>query len=326
MSIVTVEGTRLSHDYPFDPSYAYTLDQLLAVEPPVEPPDFTNFWRARHARAVLISPRPKLSDTGRKLGAWRLCDLHYSSTDAIKIGGWALVPDSASAPTRGFVVGHGYGGRMGPEISLPFTDAVILFPCFRGLGRSTTPEIPCDPQLHVVHELEDRDRYVLAGCVDDFWLAVSALLELFPSTAGAVGALGVSFSGGITMLAAPWDSRIRRVHVEVPTFGHQALRLALPTTGSGAGLQAYAGINATAVARTLPYFDAAVAARHFKVPVQCACACFDPAVAPPGQFAIYNALPPDLRQLVVLVAGHHHFAGLADQEAALLGKVNLFFS
>lgn len=326
MPNTTAGGPSLSHDYAFDPSYGYSLPQLLAVEPPPGPPDFAEFWRARHARALQIAPGARLTETGRKLGPWRVLDLHYHSTDSVEISGWALVPDRAAAPTRGFVVGHGYGGRSGPDIPPPFPDAVLLFPCARGLGRSTRPDIPAEPRRHVVHHIADRDRYVLAGCVDDLWLAVSALLELFPSTIGAVGVLGVSFSGGITLLATPWDARITRAHVEVPTFGHQPLRLALPTTGSGAGVQAYASTHAAELAQTLPYFDAAVAARHVRVPVQCACACFDPAVAPPGQFAIYNALPPALRRLVILAAGHHGFTGLAAQEAALREKIYTFFA
>jgi cephalosporin-C deacetylase len=326
MPNIVVRGTSLSSPYPFDPTYDYSLTDLLAVEPPVGPPDFGEFWRSRFARALQTSPRTSLTDTGRSVNSWRIMDLTYLSTGDTEISGWALVPENGVPPKRGFIAGHGYGGRTEPDIHLPFQDAVIFFPCLRGLGRSVHNEYPADPNRHVVHEISDPHRYVLGGCVDDLWLAVSALLEVFPSTAGSVGVLGVSFSGGITALAAPWDSRIARAHVEVPTFGHQTLRLSLPTVGSGAGVQAAAKTQPLEVARTLGYFDAAIAARHMRVPIHLACACFDPAVAPPGQFAIHNAVPPNLRELTVLTAGHHPFPGLGDQEADVLARIHTFFS
>ncbi|CAI8864081.1 protein of unknown function [Methylococcus capsulatus] len=37
-----------SHCYPFDPTYGFSLDQLLRVEPPDPPEDFAAFWSARY--------------------------------------------------------------------------------------------------------------------------------------------------------------------------------------------------------------------------------------------------------------------------------------
>jgi len=42
------------------------------------------------------------------------------------------------------------------------------------------------------------------------WLAVSAMLSLFPHLAGHLGYLGVSFAGGIGALALAWESRISK--------------------------------------------------------------------------------------------------------------------
>jgi cephalosporin-C deacetylase len=194
-------------------------------------------------------------------------------------------------------------------------------PC---LGRSPAPGVPSNPNFHVLHHIDDRDRYVIGGCVDDFWLAVSALEALVPSVAGHVACLGISFSGGIGALAAPWDARIRCLAVEVPTFGHQALRLTLPCTGSGEAVRIYERRRAFHVMDTLAYYDAAVSAGFLKIPTLVAAALFDPSVPPPGQFAIHNAVPHDLRRLHVLQAGHFDYPQRLAQQRELEHAVARF--
>ena len=77
--------------------------------------------------------------------------------------------------------------------------------------------------------------------------------------------------------------------------------------------------------KVLRYYDAATAAQHIRIPMHCACAKFDPYVAPPGQFAIYNALP-DEKQLYVLDAGHYAYTKQAQQQRELLAELDAFFA
>ncbi|HRE19121.1 MAG TPA: hypothetical protein PLW86_18970, partial [Rhodocyclaceae bacterium] len=71
--------------------------------------------------------------------------------------------------------------------------------------------------------------------------------------------------------------------------------------------------------------DAAVAARHLQIPVHVAAARFDPAVPPPGQFAIYNALAGH-RELFVLQTGHFDHQGRAAEEMRLQDALAYFFN
>jgi cephalosporin-C deacetylase len=207
---------------------------------------------------------------------------------------------------------------------MPYEDAVIFFPCFRGISLSRCPSISPEPYWHVLHHINDRDRYILGGCTEDLWLAVSAMLELFPQVKGRVGLSGISFGGGIAALATPWDPRVSRTHLEVPSFGHHPLRLTLPTLGSGAAVTAYEKHKGGTLV-TLSYYDAATAARYITVPVHIAAALFDPHVAPPGQFAIHNALAGP-RELFILEAGHFAYDNQASQEQLLLEEKERFFS
>jgi len=307
----------------FDPSYGYSLPQLLAVGTAKTPKDFLEFWQQRYHQALRVAPLPKVQFLNTDKSGWQVFGIRYTSTDHRLIRCWLLLP-KYGVVTRGFVVGHGYGGRNAPDFHLPFHDSALLFPCFRGLGLSNEPDISADPFWHVRHHIEDADKYVLAGCVEDVWLAVSTLLNLFPYLSGRLGYLGISFGGGIGALALAVEKRIARAHFNVPTFGNQPLRLRLPSQGSVHSVQQYYCGNKKQTLKVLRYYDAASAARFIDIPVHCACALYDPCVAPPGQFAIFNALPRE-KQLFVLEAGHYSYPNQARQQQQLIDELDVFF-
>ncbi|MCA8932675.1 MAG: acetylxylan esterase, partial [Rhodospirillaceae bacterium] len=305
------------------PTYGYGLAELLAVEPPAAPDDLAAFWRGHYDAATRIDPKPRVQRSAFRHPDWQALDLRYTSTDGVPIGGWLLLPRDGPVE-RALVVGHGYGGREEPDTHLPVDATALLFPCFRGLSRSARPPISQDPNWHVLHDIDRRERYVLRGCVEDLWLAVSVLLALFPWVEGRIGYAGISFGGGIGGLALAWDTRIARGHLSLPTFGHHPLRVTLPTTGSGEAVRRYHAANPD-VLDTLAYYDAAAAARHITRPMHIAAACFDPAVPPPGQFAIYNAVA-GRKQLFTFSAGHFDYPAAQQEERVLLSQLRGFFA
>ncbi len=317
------DAAFLGHGFEFDPSHGYDLEGLLAVRGPETPDGFEEFWRRRYERAREVQPKVRLKDTGETRDGWQVWDLIYTSTLRTEIRGWILLPEGGVV-RRGFVVGHGYGGREWPDFHLPMKDAAFVFPCSRGLGKSRHARISSDSAWHVLHNIQDRDKYVIGGCVDDVWVGVSALLRICPEVAGHIGYMGVSFGGGIGALACPWDERIGRAHLSVPTFGHQPLRAELGSVGSAASVQAFLKNHPEVMSSTLAHFDAAVAARFMRQPVHCACALFDPAVAPAGQFSIYNELSSE-KELFVLRAGHFAYPTEKAEGEELLRQINEFF-
>ncbi len=312
----------LRHNYSFDPSHGYDREALLQVDAPEEPADFAAFWQQRRARAMRVPSSIRLRDLGWDEAGWRIFELRYLSTDQAVIRGWLLIPEHGRIK-RGFVVGHGYGGREAPDLDLPFRNAALLFPVLRGMRHSPFPPASPEPQWHVLHQIQDRDHYIIGGCVEDTWLAISALLRLYPSLEGHIGYLGLSFGGGVGALALPWEDRVCRAHLNVPTFGNQRLRLRLQSHGSASSVQQFVEKH-PAVINNLDYFDAAVAAGRITIPVHCALAGFDPYVAPAGQYAIYNALAGP-RQLFDLTAGHHPYLARKREEASLRKQLRSFF-
>ena len=313
-----------THPFSFDPTYGFELDELRAMSPPEPPPGFDAIWRARYQATVLVDPRPQLSESASRHPDWRVHDITYTSTDGVQIGGWLLEPHEG-AVTRGLVVGHGYGGRDQPEFDVPVVNTAILFLCFRGLSRSRCSPISSEPAWHVLTDIDKPDRYILGGCAEDVWTAVSTLQTLYPALGGRIGYSGVSFGGGIGALAIPMDPRIDRGHLVVPTFGNMPVWLTLPTVGSGASVQNYQKCHPD-VLQTLRLFDAATAATRISVPMLTAVARFDPAVAPPCQFSVANGLATSSHhETVIMDAGHFDYPGSEEQHALLKEKIRNFF-
>lgn len=312
---------NINHPFNFDPSYGYTLEQLLAVRPPSPPEDFAEFWQNRYRNALSIHPHFNMGQCGTHAG-FNIFDIQYQSSDGFTIGGWLLEPEHQPVK-QCIVVGHGYGGRDQPDYHFNIPETAFLFPCFRGISRSRSPRVSDQPHFHVLHDIDDPHRYVLGGCVDDLWLGVSLMQELYPRAADKIAYMGISFGGGIGALAIPWDKRIGRAHLNVPTFGCQPLRLRLPTIGSGASVTGYVQRNGH-IPATLAYYDAAIAATFAVQPIHIAAALFDPMVAPPGQFAIYNAWAGP-KSLFVLDAGHFEYPRQALQNQQLLWSLQAFF-
>lgn len=322
--------TPFAHDFAFDPAYGHTLDDLRAIPAPPAPDDFAAFWQERYAAARAVATEPEIGPLEEERDGVRVHRVTYTSVGGVRLGGWLALPaDTAPGePVRhGFVIGHGYGGRAepGPDVPLPLPASAAILPCVRGLGeRGRVAGIPDQADGHVLHGIASRDTYVIGDCVADLWCAASALQELVPELAGTgrLGYLGESFGGGLGALALPWDERFAAVQLTVPTFGNHPLRLTLPCVGSGESVRGHHREHPE-VTEVLRYFDAATAAAFLERPTLVAAALFDPAVPPPGQFAVHNALAGE-RELLAVPAGHFLYEGM-EQDIAELEKARQEF-
>ncbi|MFI9628144.1 acetylxylan esterase [Streptomyces sp. NPDC052042] len=322
--------TSFEHDFPFDPTYGRTLDELLRIPAPEAPDDFDAFWRNRYAQARAVATEPELGPLEEERDGVRIHGVTFTSVGGARLGGWLALPVEGAAE-HGFVIGHGYGGRQGPgpDVPLPLPRSAAILPCVRGLpARGLWEGVPDTSGGHVLHGIASRDTYVIGDCVADLWCAASALNELVPETDPAAGGprlgyLGESFGGGLGALALPWDDRFGAGQLTVPTFGNHPLRLTLRCAGSGEAVRGYHRGHPE-VTEVLRYFDAATAATRLELPTLVAAALFDPSVPPPGQFAVHNALP-GARELQVLSAGHFDYPDGAAETEELRAARSRFF-
>lgn len=318
---------NIPHTFEFDPTYGCDDAALLAVRGPAGPDDFADFWRATFEEAMAPPLNLSVTPTRSPRESVEVFHVEYDSLGGVRIGGWMTRPTGGGPLQRGVVVGHGYGGRDAPDLGLPgLDDAATIQFCARGFNRSRHPDLPNVAARHVTHGIEHRDTYIHRGCVADAWRAASALLECWPQVADELYYHGGSFGGGIGALALPWDARFRKAFLRVPSFGHHPLRVTLPCTGSGHFVTRYWQQHPHVLADTLAYHDAATAARHITIPVLVCLARFDPAVPPPGQAAVYNALPGP-RELVWRDADHYAaYPGEADDLARVHAAVARWFA
>ena len=312
----------MQHALPFDPTYGYSPDQLLKVPAPAGPPDFAAFWRRTHAQTLQIPLRLERRRIASPDARYDVFEVEFNSLDGVRVGGWVTIPADGKFD-RAFVVGHGYGGRDAPDPGL-LPPAAAIFPCARGFHRSARPDIPGDCFQHVLHGIASRETYVHRGCAAELWSAASALLELYPAAESRLNYYGGSFGGGMGALMLPWDERFRRAFLDVPSFGHHPLRVTLPCVGSGKSVSEYFQGHPE-VLDVLAYFDSATAARHTTTPVFVAAAVFDPAVPPPGQFAVYNALAGP-KELFVRRAAHFAHRHEAAENRELTTRLQRWFA
>ncbi|WP_269522753.1 acetylxylan esterase [Coraliomargarita parva] len=313
----------IDHDFDFDPTYGYTLEELLQVGAPDEPEDYTLFWEGIHARALDIPLKLSCEEVESPNPDYKLFEIEYDSWGNVRAGGWLTVPVDGKL-SNAVVVGHGYGGREAPDFGQPVESAACIYPCARGFHRSAHPDYPGEGHQHVMLGLEDRATYSHLGSVVDYWLAASAVLELYPQLSDRLFYSGGSFGGGIGALMLAWDKRFKKAYLNIPSFGNHPLRVQLPCVGSGQAIQEHYHAGNQDILKVLQYFDAATAAQHVTIPVFVAAATFDPAVPPPGQFAVYNALAGP-KELFIRQAAHFDLAGNEHDDAAVHTRLRRWF-
>ncbi len=288
----------------FDATYGYDESALLTVGAPDEPEGFAAFWAGLFERAMDVDVDIELAHSHARHGV-DVFDVGFTSLGGVRLGGWVSLPQDR--PVRqAMVISHGYGGRDAPDLDLVPAGSAAIFPVSRGLpARSLLDAVPPDGVQHVLHGIESVETYVHGGCAADVWCAASTLLQILGESPARVGYVGGSFGGGIGAMALPWDDRFTAGALYVPSFGNHDLRLSMPCDGSGEAIRVHVASHPEA-RQVLRYFDAATAARRLRIPMLVAPALSDPAVPPPGQFAVHNAIP-EPKELVVFGAGHAEY-------------------
>ena len=281
-----------------DSTNANTREELLQIAPPVEPRGFTDFWKITYRDAICIDLNIERREIASIRPDFETFEIEFNSWEDVRIGGWITVPLKRKAD-HAVVMGHGYGGRSEPGFN---PGAITISACVRGFNRSVHPRFPSTALEHVVVGIESRETYVHRGCVVDFWCAASALIACYPLLADRLYYRGSSFGGGIGAHVLAWDPRFKRGVLDLPSFGNYPLRVQMPCVGSGEAIR-HAHLHHPEVLDVLAYYDAACAARHITVPTLVAPALFDPAVPPPGQFAVANAIRAP-RELFIRQVGH----------------------
>ncbi|WOO42697.1 acetylxylan esterase [Rubellicoccus peritrichatus] len=296
--------TQIPHPHDFDPTYGYSFEELLKVPAPeTEPSDFVEFWEALYKKAEAVPLNLSIEACDSPYPGYRLLKANYDVYPDYRVGAWVVIPEDSSSAKLGMVVGHGYGGRDAPGEDRIAPDRITIFPVAPGFHISADERLPFnDAGLHVIHGIESKDTYLIGPCCAAYWRAIDVLKEIAPTTIEHFHYAGWSFGGGIGALMLPWEKRFQTAELGQPTFGHHPIRLKCKCVGSGEAVRRLHHTQPE-IEASLAYFDSVTASKYIKVPTVFVCSRFDPAVAPPGQFAVANAHPGPKR-IAVLTTGH----------------------
>lgn len=307
---------NMDQEFSFDPSFGYSAEDLFNVSSiPELPEGGKEFWETRYQKALEVLPEITEVEAPQSLPSGILKQIKFNTTGGRRLGAWLGIPADGNVK-RLIVFGHGYGGILEVPTEWP-ADSACLFPCLRGQGLlSLFEDLPSTSAFHVLVGIEDKETYIHGDNAADLWCAVTALRSLYPDTNIPLFYNGGSFGGGIGALALPWDNRIQKGLLRVPSFGNHPLRLTLPCTGSGEAVRQRWLRNPKILENTLRWHDAAATIRHATQPILFICALQDPSVPSPGQFSVWQAHGGPSR-LIITPAGHMRYP----EEAAILREI-----
>lgn len=295
----------IPHAFPFDPRYGYSrtdLQQLRASD--TEPDDFVPFWQDLYQQTLDVPLALERRTFPVELENWQVEEVYFTTLNQKRIGAWLVQP--ADGDVRFLrVIGHGYGGRDScmHEEYVPHT--AHLFPVAPGFHISADDALPLnDAGQHVVHGISDKNTYVFRECAASLWSSASVLLELYPELSQTLHYKGWSYGGGMGAIMLPWDKRYQCAELGQPSFGQYPLRLQCQCVGSGEAVRQYAKAHPEIVDQVLPYFDAATHATHITQPVLWIVCPFDPAVPPPGQYAVAQSCASE-HHICEIEVGHY---------------------
>lgn len=297
----------IPHPFPFDPTQGFDPEALLHVGvPDTEPAGFDDFWERLHAAALGVPLHLTAAAEDSPVPGFLLFKISYSVLGDFRVSAWVTHPEDTSSIRTGMVVGHGYGGRDSIEPGFFKPGFLVVLPVAPGFQISADTRLPLnDSSKHVLFGIESPQTYILRSCAAALWRAIDAGQEFLGRTLALWHYHGWSFGGGMGALALPWESRFQSAELGQPTFGHHPLRLLQESTGSSEAVRQLHAIHPEIV-KTLAFFDSATAGCRIRIPTVFACSLFDPAVTPPGQFAVANAHPGPKRISPFLV-GHFDY-------------------
>lgn len=314
---------QILHEFSFDPAYGFSIEDLRTIRHTgEEPKDFDVFWRSLRRKADLHPREVSFRELPSPHAGVRLLEARYAVWPGYHVGAWVRLPENPADVCGVRVVGHGYSGRESPDEEPANPRHLTIFPVAPGFGISRNPGIPSDSAaLHVVHGIENPETYILGSCVSALWGALDVAEVLLGRPVVGAHYVGWSFGGGLGALMLPWESRFASAELGQPTFGNHPFRLSVPCVGSGESVR-QKFLRDPGIAQALAYYDAAFAVRRLRIPVVFACARFDPAVPPPGQFTVANECG-SLKFISEFLVGHFDFHHPAEADELAHHRKNL---
>lgn len=257
------------------------------------PRDFTEFWRQTLTELDAVEPEPQRRVLeSRAEDGLRLEEVSFRSLDGARIT--ALLTTGTSASPRPLVIhSHGYGGSCEPQWGWARAGVDVLGVDIRGFGRSHDALVSPSHWGWILTGIGSPETSVLRGAVCDYVRAAQVAPALVEEPLARTIFQGVSFAGGLALMAAAVLDNPNLVAVGVPTFGWTEGRFLFVKSGSGAQVNHYLSYHPERlddVMLVLRYFDPVNFADQITCPTVVGVGLADDVVPAKTVYAIANHL------------------------------------
>ncbi|MFH1070448.1 MAG: acetylxylan esterase, partial [Candidatus Glassbacteria bacterium] len=257
------------------------------------PPDFDRFWQAtldslqRVPLAAEVIP-----DSLRSTGQVSVYRVSFASLHGVRVHGWYTLPRRRQAPYAALVFFPGYSsGRISPQSGWSEKGYATLSIQVRGY-EVDRESYPADNSAYMTIGVEAPETYIYREIVCHCLRAVSFVASRPEVDGTRIGAVGGSQGGGLALVSAGLDPRIRVVAASAPFLTDFPRSLTM-TGAPYRDLVRYIDENpgsAERVYRTVSYFDSLIFANRIRVPVVLSAGLFDRTCPAPSIYGLYLEL------------------------------------
>jgi cephalosporin-C deacetylase len=260
---------------------------------PTRPEDFDVFWESTRLQVMRLDPvvERRAADVAVENGVI-LQILSFVSLGPVRVSAYLLRwPDDEPRPL--VISSHGYGSRCRVRWDWASQGVNVLAVDIRGFGISRDA-LP-DPSRwgYVLTGIESPETSVIRLAVCDYMQAARVGRLLLGSRVSRCVFEGVSFAGGLALMAQAVTGESDLLAIGVPTFGWAEGRNLFVRSGSGAEISRYLERRPDHVEDTmvvLRYFDAVNFADRVSCPTLLALGLEDNVVPAKTVYGIANHL------------------------------------
>ena len=276
----------------------YRVEDIVPI--PNHPPGFQEFWQRLLAEAQANEAELQLQLTpsaAKSRGDLRVALAQYPGMGGKTIYGWYLAP-ALPGKYPALLYLSGYGARdITPPTFLAQKGYAVLAINVRGAPVDKPRVKSYDDYLTV--GISSPDTYVYREIVGHALRGLWALAKREEADPDRMGVVGVSEGGGLGLILAALEPRVRAVSADAPMladFPLSARRAMWPYKRINQYLQEHPE-QAAQVGTTLAYFDLVNLAGEVKCPALVSVGFLDQVSLPAAVYGMYNLLggPKELR-------------------------------
>lgn len=272
------------------------------------PADFNAYWQKTLSLLSQIPMEPKMEPVEAESNAKAKCfKVSYTSLKKVRVHAWYCRPTGEGRIYPGLLINPWYGRKTieAPRYIAEMGYAVLTY---QGRGYPVDlPTYPPDNGFYMTLGIEIAETYVYREMISHALRGLDFLALQPEVDPRRLGVAGSSQGGGLALIVAGLDTRVKAVAADLPYLA--GISLAVGTADYPyKEVRDYLDKNPWSrenVLKTLSYFDALNFAPRIKAPVFVNVGLQDKVCPPDGIVAVYRNLGASQKELMVYPESAH---------------------